>query len=160
MLNTIQLQTLKAFIIADPVLSLKPMNSDGDFDIAKLINLEVTPSFIVWKSNVSIEEIMRNGMDWARVDNLSVGKARIWDWLSRLGSFDAGKVNVRAGIDAAWVGTAADLAVRSAVYTHCKRPATVLEKILATGTGTDAVPATMSYEGTINYTQVGLARNS
>ena len=155
-----QLQTLKAAILADPVLSQFPANSDGSYAIADLLNKPADPVFVVWKTDVSIDEIMRNGMDWARVDNLSVGKARIWDWLGRLGTINAAKVNVRAGIDATWVGTAADLAVRAAVYTHCKRSATVLEKLFATGTGSDASPATMVIEGAISYQQVDEARAS
>ena len=154
-----QLQTLKAAILADPVLSAYPQNSDGSYAIAELLNKPADPTFIVWKTDVSIDEIMRNGMDWARVDNLSVGKARIWDWLGRLGVINSSKTNVRAGIDAAWVGTAADLAVRAAIYVHCKRPATVLEKIFATGTGTDASPATMVVEETISYQTVDQARS-
>jgi len=51
---------------------------------------------------VNPDEIMRNGMDWTQVDNLTVGKARIWDWMTKLGSFDASKVNIRAGIDECW----------------------------------------------------------
>lgn len=159
-LTTQQKQTLKAFILADPALSQFPTNSDGSYAIADLLNKPADPVFVVWKTDVSIDEIMRNGMDWARVDNLSVGKARIWDWLGRLGTINAAKVNVRAGIDATWVGTAADLAVRAAVYTHCKRPATVLEKLFATGTGSDASPATMVIEGAIGYQQVDEARAS
>ena len=154
-----QLQALKAAILADPVMSQLPANSDGSYAIADLLNKPAVPAFIVWKTDVSIDEIMRNGMDWARVDNLSVGKARIWDWLGRLGAINAAKTNVRAGIDAAWVGTAADLAVRAAIYVHCKRSATVLEKIFATGTGTDASPATMVVEETISYQTVDQARS-
>lgn len=160
MMNTQQKQTLKAFILADPVLSTFPMNSDGSYAIADLLNKPAEPAFIVWKTDVSIDEIMRNGMDWARVDNLSVGKARIWDWLGRLGVINAAKTNVRAGIDAAWVGTAADLAVRAAIYTHCKRPATVLEKLFATGAGSDASPATMVIEGAISYQTIDAVRGS
>ena len=158
-MDSTQLQTLKAAILADPVLSAYPMNSDGSYAIADLLNKPADPAFIVWKTDVSIDEIMRNGMDWARVDNLSVGKARIWDWLGRLGVINASKTNVRAGIDAAWVGTAADLAVRAAIYVHCKRSATVLEKIFATGAGTDASPATMVVEETISYQTVDQARS-
>jgi len=160
MLTTQQAATLKAFILADPVLSTFPMNSDGSYAIADLLNKPAAPAFIVWKTDVSIDEIMRNGMDWARVDNLSVGKARIWDWLGRLGVINAAKTNVRAGIDAAWVGTAADLAVRAAIYVHCKRSATVLEKLFATGAGTDAVPAAMVIEGAISYQTVDAVRGS
>lgn len=154
-----QLATLKAAILADNALSSQPMNSDGAFEIARLLNELASPDFIVWKTDVSVDEIMRNGMDWARVDNLSVGKARIWDWLSRLGMFNAAKTNVRAGIDAAWVGTAADLAVRAAIYVHCKRKATRIEKILATGTGTDVSPAVMAFEGSVSYQDVEQARS-
>ncbi len=154
-----QLATLKAAILADQTLASQPMNSDGAYNIKEALNQIASPDFIVWKTDVSVDEIMRNGMDWARVDNLSVGKARIWDWLSRLGAFNAAKTNVRAGIDAAWVGTAPDLAVRAAIYVHCKRKATRIEKILATGTGTDVSPATMSFEGLLSYQDVESARS-
>ena len=154
MLTPQQAATLQTAVLADPVLSQLEPSADNAFAIADAFNMPTAPNFIVWKTNVSIDEIMRNGMDWARVDNLSVGKARIWDWLGRLGTINAAKPNVRAGIDAAWVGTAADLAVRAAIYVHCKRSATRIEKLLATGTGTDATPATMGYEGSITYQDV------
>lgn len=155
-----QLAAIKADILASPDLNAQPNNSDGAYEIARLYNLPASQTFIVWRTNVSIDEIMRNGMDWARVDNLSVGKARIWDWMGRLGYLDASRVNVRAGIDATWVGTAADLAVRAQVYTHCKRQATRLERLLATGAGTDASPATMTFEGAVSYQDIQEARNS
>jgi len=151
---------IKADILASPDLAAYPLNSDGSYAIADLYRLPAQGTWIVWRSDVSIDEIMRNGMDWARVDNLSVGKARIWDWLGRLGSFDASKTNVRAGIDAAWVGTAADLVVRAAIYVHCKRQANRLEKLLSTGTGTDASPAVMGFEGGLSYQAVDVIRAS
>lgn len=154
-----QLTKLKDEILADNTLNSQPMNSDGAYNIAVELNKLASPDFIVWKTDVSVDEIMRNGMDWARVDNLSVGKARIWDWLGRLGTFNAAKLNVRAGIDAAWVGTAADLAVRAAIYVHCKRKARRIEKILATGTGSDVSPATMTFEGDLSYQDVESARS-
>lgn len=154
-----QLTKLKDEILADNTLNSQPMNSDGAYNIAVELNKLASPDFIVWKTDVSVDEIMRNGMDWARVDNLSVGKARIWDWLGRLGTFNAAKTNVRAGIDAAWIGTAADLAVRAAIYVHCKRKATRAEKILATGTGSDVTPATMTFEGDLSYQDVESARS-
>lgn len=158
MLTTAQQATLAAYVTANQALSSLPHSSDGAFEIARLLNLEATPQWVVWRSAVPVEEIMRNGMDWSRVDNLSVGKARIWEWLSRLGTIDASKVNIRAGIDATWIGTAADLAVRATVYTHCKRFATVAEKLFSTGIGTDASPATMTFEGALSYQDVEQAR--
>lgn len=155
-----QLQTLKAAILADPTLNAYPPGSDGAYEIAYLLNQTASPAYIVWRTEVPIDDIMRNGMDWARVDNLSVGKARIWDWMGRLGTLNPSKTNIRAGIDAAWVGAVSDLAVRATVYTHCKRSATRAEKLLATGSGTDASPSTMGFEGSLSWQDVELARAS
>jgi hypothetical protein len=150
-----QKATLKAYIESVPAYMAQPHNSDGAYAVMEELNKEASPAFTVWKTSVSVDEIMRNGMDWARVDNLTVGKARIWDWLGRLGSFDASKTNVRAGIDAAWVGTAADLAVRASIYVHCKENASVIEKLLAAGgAGSLADPATMAVEGPIGYQEI------
>jgi hypothetical protein len=93
------------------------------------------------------------------VDNLSVGKARIWEWMTKLGTLEPSRVNVRLGLIACWVGTQADLNVRLAVFGHCQRLATRLEKLLATGTGTAALvdgsgPATLGYEGEITFMDV------
>ena len=155
-----QLVTLKVAILADPVLNAYPQNSDGAYNMAIFLDQPATPDFIVWKTSVDPDEVMKNGMDWTRVDNLSVGKARIWDWMSRLGTFNPSKTNIRAGIDAAWVGTAADLAVRAMVYTHCKRLATKAEKLFASGTGSDAAPAVMTIEGRLQYSDIEQARSS
>ena len=155
-LTTQQQATLKAFVEADPVLSTYPHNSDGAYEIARLMQAPASPDFIVWRTSVTQDEIMLNGFDWTRVDNLTVGPARVWEWLFNNGnrSINPSKINVRAGIDAVWKGGAADLAVRAAVYVHCKRSANVLEKLFSTGTGTTASPATMAVEGSIPYNEV------
>ena len=157
-LNQQQLQTLKADIALVPEWLALPLTNSAAALIADAYNTSALPDFIVWRTDVSVDEIMRNGMNWARVDNLTVGKARIWDWIGRLGTLNASKENIRAGIDAAWVGTAADLAVRAMIYTHCKRKATRGEKLFATGTGSDATPATMAVEGRLSTDDVAQAR--
>ncbi len=156
-----QLQALKTAINADPVLSAMPNNNDSAIEIAAAFNVASNPAFIVWRTSVNLDEIMQNGFDWTRVDNLSVGKSRIWEWMfgNSARAINPSKANVRAGIDATWVGTAADLAVRAVVYTHCKRTATRGEKVFATGTGTDANPAAMAYEGAITAQNVVDARS-
>jgi hypothetical protein len=160
MLTTAQIAIVKADIAANTDTNNIPAGSDGSWTIANLYNELAVPDYFVWRTNVPADEVMRNGMDWTRVDNLSIGKARIWEWMTKLGSFNASKANIRAGIDACWVGTAADLAVRAAVYTHCNRPATRLEKLLAAGIGTVASPATMAYEGTVSYQNIDTVRTS
>jgi hypothetical protein len=151
-----QKATLLANINATPAALAIYQNGDLS-GLADFYNAPSSPAFIVWRSFVTRDEVMLNGFDWARVDNLSVGKARIWEWLNESGGFNPSKANVRAGIDATWVGTQADLNVRAAVYVHCKRTATRLEQLFATGTGSDAVPATMTLEGALPFTElVGL----
>lgn len=162
-LSSQQLQTLKNYIDEDEVLSAVPNNSDGHVIIADAMNLVVSPSFVIWRSEVSEGEIVSDSaFNWTRVDNLSVGKARIWDWMFRAGSsIDPSKANIRAGIDAVWVGTQADLDVRTAVYVHCKHDATRVEKLFATGTGTTNSPATSAFpEGFLLIVEhVDAARN-
>lgn len=153
MLTTAQLQTLKAAIAAETDPTFVEYRTNGQTDqMAAWFNEPTNPGFIVWRTAISQDEIMQNGFDWTRVDNLSAGKARIWEWMfnNQNRQINAAKPNVRAGIEAVWVGTAADLAVRAAVYVHCKRPATRLEKLYATGTGTDASPGTLVVEEQIS----------
>ena len=154
-----QLIVLRDYILSVQAWAALPVNSDTSYFIADELRKDANPAFIVWKSSVQQDEIMQNGFDWVRVDNLSVGKARIWEWLfdNQNASINPSKSNVRAGIDECWKGTAADLAVRAAVYIHCKRKANLLEKLFATGTGSDASPATMAIEGSISYNEVHTA---
>jgi hypothetical protein len=160
MFTTAQLQAIKTAINADPALASQPNTPDGAFAIADALNAQAAPAFIVWRTRVPQDEITQNGFAWVEVDSLTVGKARIWEWLFRNSeeAINPSKVNVRDGIIEVWKGTAARLAVQAAVFVHCKRPATRLEKILATGTGTTESPATMGYEGDINYQTVQQAR--
>lgn len=160
-LTTQQLEAIAAAIDADPVLAAFPNTLDGAFAIAAALNLPASPEFIVWRTSVSQSEIMQNGFAWVEVDSLTVGKARIWEWMfdNDEAAINPSKANVRDGIVEVWKGTAAKLAVQAAVFVHCKRAATRLEQILATGTGTTGSPATMGYEGDVNYQQVYAARN-
>lgn len=162
-LTPAQLTALKNAINANPTWAAQPNNSDGAYAIKEELNLPAVPTFIVWKTSVSWDEIMENGMDFTRVDNLSNGsKYRIWEWLFKnsKNAINPSRLNHRAGIDASWGGTQADLAVRAAIYVHCKRPATVAEKLFATGTGSDASPATMAFEGAVSYQEVEAARRA
>lgn len=164
MLTPQQLQTLKTAINADPVLAAKPLNSDGAFDIAAAFNLPAVPDYYVWRTLVPTDEIMLNGFDWTRVDNLTVGKARIWEWMTQLGQLNPSQANVRAGVLAVF-SAAGDLANRNAVFGHCQRLATRAEKLFATGTGATTTdqgvgPSTMGFEGQISWQDVDTARNS
>lgn len=151
-----QLATLKANILASPDLATFPNNSDGAFAIAALYNIDASPAFTVWKTSVSLQEIMSNGFRWTDVDGLSAAKYRTWDLMNSLGNIDPSKPNVRQGIRDCW---GAGSQQENAILPHLKRLATRGEKLFATGTGSDASPATMTFEGSISYQDVEEARN-
>ena len=148
MLNDDQITALRAAIFANPTAAAL-ISAGNPSGLRAFLNAASSPAFICWRTSVSQDEIMQNGFDWTRVDNLSVGKSRVWEWLfaNEARAMNPNKPNVRAGIDQVWQGTTADLAVRAAVYGHCKRTATNAERMLATGTGTDAVPGSFTFEG-------------
>ena len=147
-----QQATLKTAILADQTLN--QIYSDGDLGaLAAALNADKSPAVVVWRSSVSKDEIMQNGFDWVEVDNLTVGKARIWEWLfdNATTTINPSKANVRAGIAECWKGTAAKLAVQAAVLANCKRNASVLESLFVTGTGTTASPALLGVEGDVSW---------
>lgn len=156
MLTQAQLVALKANIDADQELSAYPNNSDGAFAIAAIYNQIVSPSFIVWKTSVAVDEIMSNGFVWTAVDGLTNGKARIWEWMSRIGSINPSKANIRQGLADAF---GANSAMSDAIAPHLKRQATRIEKLFATGTGSNNSPAKMDYEGPVSYQEIELARS-
>lgn len=172
-MSTAQLQALKADIAANTAtiggVQIKdlPNNSDANFDIAKWYNEQASPDYYVYRSSVTANEIMNNGFDWTRVDNATVGKARIWEWLMAAGSFNPSKSNVIAGINEAWSGSGSEVtAHRLGIFTHCQRLATRVEKLLkVSGNGTTVSnagvgPAVMGVESPISGSDVEAARAS
>jgi hypothetical protein len=160
-----QLQALKSAIDADPVLGALPLNSDSSFTIAAEFNKDALPTFYVWRSSQNINEIMSNGFDWTRVDNMTVGEARIWQFMTQLGVINPSRANVRAGVNEAFKGTAQDNTMRLAIFGHCQRPATRFERVYATGTGTTTDdlgtgPGTLVLEGPVTYQIIDEARAS
>lgn len=156
-----QKTTLKAAILADSTAN--QFYTDGNLaGLVGTLNANAAPDFFVWRRSVTLAEIHANGFDWVRVDNLSVGKARIWEWMfMATGEFNPEKPNIRAGIIECWKGTAADLAVQAVVFGHCQRLASFCERLFATGPGTPVVngigPATMGLEGPLQVSDlVGL----
>lgn len=179
-LSNSQLATLKADIAANtntiPVgrpfagtqINALPNTPDANFEIALWYNQTASPAYKVYREQVPMAEIMLNGFDWTRVDNLSVGKARVWDWMFNASAgqtVDPSKPNVRSGINSVWVGTQADLNVRAAVYLHCFRDSTWAEKLLkSSGNGSACDqngdgPATLGYRFPLNRDDVESARN-
>jgi hypothetical protein len=152
-----QKATLKAYILADPVLAPLTSGPGTDFNsIALALNADASPAFTVWRTSISRRDCQSEGFDWTQADNLTTGQARVWDWLfdgdsQSMNPSESGK---RAGVSECWKGTAAKVANATFVLNQCKRSATQAEKVLATGTGTQAVPATMTFEGAVSVGEI------
>lgn len=139
---------LKDLILAEPSIQQCVLNGQ-DQCVANWLN---TPStFVVWRTSVSAEEYHNGAIVWTAVDGLTAGKARIWDWMSRYGSINPSKPNVRQGFSDAF-GAAS--ATTTAAVAISKRNATQAEKVFATGTGTTATPALLTFEGFVTETDV------
>ena len=160
-LTTAQKITLKAAIVANPTWSAFPLNGDGYLDLARLLSTEiVAPAFVVWRTNVSTREVgeAMNSAEVAGLTTANTNRLVVMEAYSA-GSFNASRADTRAGFDSVFSG-AGGVLTRAALLLIYKRSATQIEKILATGTGSDALPATMGFEGAISDVDVSAARNS
>lgn len=150
-----QYLAIKNYVQADPVMNVQLQTGDGASVIAALFGQPATPAFIVWRPDVPVSEIETGtGFDWTQVDNLTVGKDRIWQRMTARGVIDVSKTNVQLGISEAWKGTAPMIAVQSYILATSKRQASVLEKLFAVGTGTTLSPAVMTHVGSVYYTEI------
>ena len=154
MLTTAQQTTLAAAIRADtdPAV-VAALDIRNDVLLAELYNAAST--FIVWRTNITPNEY-REAIVWTEVDALTAGKARIWEWVTQqmTAPIDASKANVRQGLMDCW---ASNTTTRTQLTAAAKRTATKAEKLFATGTGTTATPGTLGWEGTLSYTDIGVA---
>lgn len=147
--------TLKTAILADGAISTAANN--GEYTtVADYMNTLATPDFFVWKIAVTPAEYTgANGLVWTEVDNLTVGKARIFDWMTAglSKAFNPADSNVRAGLGNAFSGTttATNLTAMS------KTKATKAQKVLADtsgGNGAIGTPATMTFSGQLRWQNV------
>lgn len=156
MLTPAQNAIIKAYIEADAILMAFPHNSDGAYAVADAINTVAAPNYIVWRGVMPVEEIEQNGFAWNQLDTVPAAKYRIWERLTASGYINPTKANVRQGInDFCKDGSNNTItALRNSILPHLKRQASIVEKLLATGAGTDASPSTMGFEGPISYNDV------
>jgi hypothetical protein len=85
------------------------------------------------------------------IDALTNGKARIWEWMRLSETLNCGITNIRQGLNDAF---ASANNTKAAVLAVIKRDAKRGEKLFATGTGSDASPATLVFVGDITDVDV------
>jgi hypothetical protein len=153
-LTAAQQTTLRNAILADNELNALPQTQDGAFEIARRLNLNASPDFTVWKTAVSNEDIgnAMNGTEIAGLSSLNMQRLQVLSAYSN-GTQNPSRADRRAAFDAAFSGAGGTI-TRAALLILWKRLATRLEKIFATGTGSNASPATLVVEGAISGQEV------
>jgi hypothetical protein len=159
-LTPAQLATLKAYINSVPAWAALPNDSDSAFFIAGELNKLATPDYIVWRENVAASE---TGEAWVGTDidaMSALNMQRLQLLLASAGgnTFDMRRSDRRAGFENPF-GTNQSNGSRVAMRATWKRKGTVLEKVFATGTGSDASPAVTTVTGDIGYPEVQQARS-
>lgn len=163
MLTTQQKTAVKTDITNNSDLSANPNTEPGNFAIAALYNTNASPNFWVWKTTVTEAEIVGQPsidatlFSWSVFINRSQGERDGWMRLFRSGIVNPALSNVQAAIADIFSG-AGGAAQRTHILTTFRRKATRLEKLFATGTGSTAVPATLTYEGAVSLQDINEAR--
>jgi len=155
-----QLQILHDYILASPDLASQPMTSDGAYEIARLLNLSALgPTNIVWRSLVSLN-IVATAYDPAELDALSpTERARLQTLAMYMpAGVQPAVPNVRDFFNNIFAG-AGGADTRAALRGTWERIATRVERLYAVGAGTSADPATLTYEGAIDFPTVQEARH-
>lgn len=165
-----QLQTLKTFIAANPTWNAMPLNEDSAFFIAAQLNLAASPSFWVWRTSVTKDELVNStsvdGTTFSWIGTGFITRAQgerdAWrELFSADGRVNPSLAQVRQAFTDIFSGaTSPAPANRTHLATVGRRPASAFEKVFATGTGSTASPALMVLEGPVGLQDVALARVS
>ena len=161
-LSTSQLRTIKTWILANAA-------SLGDPETAGTLNALATPSFWVWRTSVTKDEIVgqtsQDGTNFAWTANgfitRSAGEqAAFREIFAADGTCNPSRANVRQAFQDIFSGTGNAAANRTHLLASARRQATVAEKLLSTGTGSTGSPAMMGPEDEFTVQNGIDARNS
>ena len=155
-LTEAQRATLNTDILADPALAALPQGNPSALTIANAYNAIVV-DYIAWRSNVTADE---TGNAWVGTDidgmaSLNMQRLQLLLASSTVGVYDMRRSDRRGGFENPF-GTNSNNASRVAMRAVWKRPASRLEKLFASGTGSDASPAVTTLEGTVDYHEINL----
>lgn len=175
-----QITLIKAAIAADPVMSQAAMDPPGHQVVQNALNA-IDPAFFVWKTTSDAAAI-NDAITWANLtpsdaaDGTAIFTNRalvcqakqinLQIFLQGRDTINSAKNNIRAGFQdsltniPSGAGGVLQNANWPAVKTAMTRNANVLEKVLATGTGTTGSPANLGFEGTISLAEVEAIRTA
>lgn len=164
-MTTAQKTLVLNYVQADPVLSLiNPLTQEG-YGVTLLgLLLSAYPvvDFYVWKTMLPRHDILTatslegTTFTWtggAYITRSQGERDAFREMFNSTGAVNPTVPNIRAAFDDIFSG-AAGLVNRTHINAISKRKALLIEKILATGTGTLASPASMTYEGILDPSHV------
>jgi hypothetical protein len=153
-----QLTTLKTAILADGTLAQHAANGAVGAIVAAFNDL-AAPDFYVWRTRVTRAEIYHqtsaelSTFNWQIFKAQSVSEQGAWREMFMGDQADFSLPNLRAGVANIFTGSAQQNAQRDHILAIAKRKAKRAEKLFADtsggGTGAQATPATLTFEGEI-----------
>lgn len=161
MLTPAQKVTIKAAIQAAPAVNAFYVNGDLE-GLAGALNAEASPAFWAWRSDLTRADIYNKQNDlqvsgaqtgfwqWDIYKAQSVPEQNAWVQMFMGDVANMSQQNLRDGVGKIFTGSAAANAQRDHVLAIGRRKATFAEQALATGTGSTASPATMTFEGAVS----------
>jgi hypothetical protein len=153
-----QLLTLQASILGETDPTFVGYRNAGDKpSMADWYNADSSPAFVVWKTSVPVANvgIAFSSSEVAGLTTANTNRLQVMASYSG-GSFNPSIADVRAGFDSVFNG-AGGVNTRAALLALWKRTARRFERLYATGTGSDASPAQLVVEGTLDGSHIGEA---
>jgi hypothetical protein len=139
-----------------------PNTGDGNATLAGWYNQAAVSAWTVWKTLVSLKDISLalNGTELAGLTTANHTRLQtIISLISAAGGANPSDADIRAFFDDIFSG-AGGTTTRANLLALWKRFASYVEKLLSTGTGSDAAPAILGYEGDVTGDDIEDARNS
>jgi hypothetical protein len=152
-LTPAQQATLAAHIAASSDMNTLPPGSTSALAIADLLNAPAAPQFVVWKSSVRKDEVGKAFQASALAAITAGNNDKLANFAAWNDTIYPSRADQRAFFDDVF-SVSAGATTRANLLALWKRTATRGEKVFATGTGSDASPATLNYEGAISYNDV------
>lgn len=134
--------------------------------LADYLNTTAAPAFWVWRTAVSRRDLytLQNDLpvsgaqtgfwEWNTYKAQSVPEQNAWTQMFMGDEADFSKQNLRDGVGKIFTGSAAANAQRDHCLAIGRAPASRVEKILATGTGSTASPGVMGFQGPLTTTDL------
>jgi len=167
-LTAAQNTTLKAFILADATLNAFPNDEDGANSIAIILNQQASPDYTVFKTFVPLGEVgdAFDGDEFESLTTAETGRLTAWAAYSVVSDGQTTGAGVNPSLPDRRLffdqifNAAGGTETRPRLAILWRRLATTIEQLFATGTGSDADPAILDFEGNITRQEVNIARNS